>query len=340
VKKGEFVMKRISSNLLAASCCAASLICMSSTVRASEIVISNPVAAPTPTDEQPSPGANKDLNAKVDLSNKSKGTATKNTSGSIPNSSGNYLDDRLAWPSAIEAKASLGGDVADGYCIPANTKVIGAHAALDTDVQQTTTTGSKTAGQTAGTSTSQFQAVTLDTSKPILGLFGEAQPNTLPAPQNHAAVCPDVTNPQTFEEGALAYISAGDMNNVGYRAGFDYGALAVPFKLQLTGGKAYTGSASLGAYLGYQNPIGNWGINVTPMIFAGVSDISTAASTGSTTTSQTVAGLSYGGGFLFQIKDSFQAGVVLGFDHVTSAQTYQYNDKPWISLQLGYSFAN
>ena len=45
-------------------------------------------------------------------------------------------------------------------------------------------------------------------------------------------------------------------------------------------------------------------------------------------------------GLLFDVKDDFHIGLVLGFDHVSSAQKYQYNDKPWVSFEIGYSFAN
>jgi hypothetical protein len=338
-KEGDMTMTRISQVLVATTIFVAAT-SMASSANASEIVVSNPAQTSAPSNQQPAVQTNDNGNGRTVQSN-NQPSGGKSTSSSIPNSSENYLDDRLAWPSAIEAKATLDGDYSDGYCIPAKTRLIGAHAALDTDVQQTTTTGSKTAGQTAGTSTSQFQAVTLDTDKPILGFLGKTPKKAVAPPADFATACPDVKTPQkNFSKGDLAYISAGDMDNVGYRAGFDYGALVVPFKMQLSGDKAFTGSSSLGGYVGWQNPIGDLGLNVSPIIFAGASSISTSATSGATTTSQTVAGLSYGAGLLFEIKDDFQAGVVLGFDHVSSAQNYQYNNKPWISFEIGYSFAN
>ena len=327
-------MARISQALVATTILVAAT-SMASTAIASEIVVSSPAQASAPTNQQPAVQANDTGNGQMDQGKKTP-SGGKSTSSSIPNSSENYLDDRLAWPSAIEAKATLDGDYSDGYCIPAKTKLIGAHAAFDTDVQQTTTTGSKT----TGTSTSQFQAVTLDTDKPILGFLGKTPKKAVAPPADHATACPDVKTPQpNFSKGDLAYISAGDIQNAGYRAGFDYGALVVPFKMQLSGDKAFTGSSSLGGYVGWQNPIGDLGLNISPIIFAGASSISTSATSSGTTTSQTVAGLSYGTGLLFQIKDSFQAGVVFGFDHVSSAQNYQYNNKPWLSFEIGYAFA-
>jgi hypothetical protein len=262
------------------------------------------------------------------------------TNVTIPNSSNNYLDDRLSWPNAIEAKATLGGQLADGYCIPANTRLIGARSAMDTDASSTTSG-----------SPPQYQATTLAVPSPFWKavdvfsdysyLQGTGNQQYVAAPADGAAkMCPHVNNPKPLYEGTIAYVSADDMKYVGSRSGFDYGALVVPFKVQLSGGKAFTGSSSLGGYLGYQNPVGDLGMNVSPIIFAGASNISTSATTGFKTTSQTVAGLSYGAGLLFNIKDSFQAGFVVGFDHVNSAQKYQYNDKPWVSFEIGYSFAN
>jgi hypothetical protein len=331
-------MTRNSHRLLAASFVVGA-VGAASVGNASEIAISSvPQSTTTTTTTTSTPTDPKtgspSVSTKVEKQTTSGGGSS--TSGSISNSSENYLDDRLAWPSAIEATANLGGEIAAGYCIPANTRVIGAHAGLDTSVQQTPASGSSG----PGTSATQFQAVTLDTNPPYLGLFGPPQTKVAP-PSDAAVACPHVKTPQAyFSPGDLAFISADDMKNVGYRAGFDYGALVVPFKMQLSGARAFTGSTSLGGYIGYQNPIANLGVNVSPIIFAGASNISTSATTGSTTTSQTVAGLSYGTGLLFNIKDSFQAGFVLGFDHVNSTQKYQYNDKPWVSFEIGYSFAN
>jgi hypothetical protein len=124
-----------------------------------------------------------------------------------------------------------------------------------------------------------------------------------------------------------------------YRVGWDYGALVVPFKMQLSDGKPFTGSASVGGYLGYRFPLFDTGLVFSPVAFAGASNILTSATTGGKTTSQTVAGISYGFGLITDVKDGFQAGVIYGYDHVNSAQPYLYNNKPWISFEIGYSFA-
>ena len=76
---------------------------------------------------------------------------------------------------------------------------------------------------------------------------------------------------------------------------------------------------------------------ISPVGFAGASNIS-VPSASDPSQSQTVAGFSYGGGFITSIKDDVQLGVVVGFDHV-DAPNYAYKDKPWLSLEIGYSFA-
>ena len=330
-------MKRNSFLLSAATACSVGALYFSLDANASQIAISAVPQTTTTMTTTPMTGSGSSSGVTQKVEQQTTSGAGASSSASIPSSSENYLDDRLAWPNAIEAKLKLSGDYSDGYCIPANTKVIGAHAGFDTSVQQTPASGSSA----SGTSASQYQAVTLDTNRPyFFGLLGPV-PTKVGVPSDAKTVCPDVTNPQpNFSPGDLAYISSEDVKNAGYRAGFDYGALVVPFKMQLSGGKAFTGSSSVGAYVGYQNPIANLGVNISPIIFGGASNISTSSTSGATTTSQTVAGVSYGTGLLFNIKDSFQAGFVLGFDHVSSAQKYQFNDKPWVSFEIGYSFAN
>ncbi len=101
---------------------------------------------------------------------------------------------------------------------------------------------------------------------------------------------------------------------------------------------------------------------LTAAFFAGVSNVSTAKTTSTTTTpssttsrattsgstkssttmsssTQQNAGFGYGVGLLVEVKGGFQAGAVLGFDSIGSGQGFQYNNKPWIALQLGYSFS-
>jgi hypothetical protein len=79
--------------------------------------------------------------------------------------------------------------------------------------------------------------------------------------------------------------------------------------------------------------------------FAGVSNISVAKTTTDPTTmkpstsTEQLAGFGYGGALMFEVKGGFQAGAVVGWDRVGSGQGFQYNNKPWLALELGYSFS-
>lgn len=138
------------------------------------------------------------------------------------------------------------------------------------------------------------------------------------------------------------------------RYGFTYGALVVPFKFELTGQKEFKGSASLAPYMGYRLGFESSGIELAfPVVFAGISNVSAtkttttttaatattpASSTDSTSTSD-LAAFSYGAGVIGILKQTFQFGAVVGFDHVGSGQGYQYNDKPWLAVEVGYQFS-
>jgi hypothetical protein len=129
------------------------------------------------------------------------------------------------------------------------------------------------------------------------------------------------------------------------RYGFTYGGLVVPFKFELTGKKEFKGSASAAPYMGYRLGFESSGIELAPVVFAGVSNVSatkttttaataTTAASSSTSTSD-LAAFSYGAGVIGILKQTFQFGVVVGFDHAGSGQGFQYNDKPWLAVELG-----
>lgn len=293
------------------------------------------------------------------------------TTPAIANSSENFLGDRLSWdePIVLRALTTNGGvDLTTGYCLPAHVRVQGLASAFVTAAAQTTP---KDASNPTTTTPNNYLLARLNPDRLLFGLVGAqptdapltpvtlpgATPSTMgitPAAQERAfelgtacnAFAVTGSNPpklaaafNPIEEGTEFYISQGDTDNAALRTGWDFGALAVPFKIQLSKTHSFTGSATVGAYVGYRMPFGDLDLNFTPIAFAGASNISTSATTGGTTTSQTVAGLSYGFGVIGKIKDSFQFGLVIGADHVDSAQPYKYNDKPWISFGLGYSFS-
>lgn len=146
--------------------------------------------------------------------------------------------------------------------------------------------------------------------------------------------------PAQFENlatGQFAYVSADDLPDA-HRAGWEYGALAVPFKLQTSQGGTITSATSLGPYLGYRVRLTD-SIVLSPVGFVGAAPVTVSTTKNGTSSSQQLAAISYGGGFVFTIKDSFQAGIIIGADHVNPNSNYPYNDKLWVSFALGYSFA-
>lgn len=135
------------------------------------------------------------------------------------------------------------------------------------------------------------------------------------------------------------------------RYGLTYGGLVVPFKFQLTGKKEVKPGATAAPYLGYRFGLESRGIELDAVGFAGIANVEgskdkTTQSTdqqGNTNTttksdSTQLAAFSYGFGLIGVIKGGFQFGAVLGFDHVGNGQGYKYNDKPWLALEIGYSW--
>jgi hypothetical protein len=120
------------------------------------------------------------------------------------------------------------------------------------------------------------------------------------------------------------------------RYGLAYGVLAVPFKYHFTGNKAFTGSGTVGPYLGYRTTR-DW-FSLQYIGFIAASNIPVAQTVNGKQTTQNIAGLSYGGGVVATIKGSFQVGAVLGWDRVATDANYQYNGKAWLAVELGYSF--
>ncbi len=275
----------------------------------------------------------------------------------------------MSWdtPIILQAVSANGGvDLTTGYCLPAHVRIQGLASGFTTAAAQ------KAPGPSEPTSTApqNYVPAKLNTDALFFGLLGAQPKGIIEQPPQGApeAQIPGIvvsthqqqTNagasnacntlpisastaskpvPMPITEATEFFISQTDLDNAALRTGWDFGTLAVPFKIQLSKSHAFTGSGTVGGYLGYRMPFGDMALKLTPVIFGGASNISTSATTGGTTTSQTVAGLSYGFGIIGKIKDSFQIGLVVGADHVDSAQPYKYNDKPWISFGLGYSFS-
>ncbi len=135
------------------------------------------------------------------------------------------------------------------------------------------------------------------------------------------------------------------------RYGLTYGGLVVPFKFQLTGKKEVKPSASAAPYMGYRFGFESRGIELDAVGFAGLGVVEgkkkettqTTDGQGQTTTksdtdTSQLASFSYGFGLIGVIKGGFQFGAVLGFDHAGNGQGFKYNDKPWLALEIGYSW--
>lgn len=120
------------------------------------------------------------------------------------------------------------------------------------------------------------------------------------------------------------------------RTGATYGALVVPFKYQLRGQHDFTGSATLGGYVGYrfERPQ-RLGITATPIAFFGASNLSVDNGDSGP---KNVMGASYGLGLIGTLKDDFQVGAVLGWDRAGKTSGYEYNGKPWIAVSIGFAF--
>ncbi len=123
------------------------------------------------------------------------------------------------------------------------------------------------------------------------------------------------------------------------RLGLTYGTLVVPYKYHVRGNKEFTGSASMGGYLGYR--IQRTAIESQLVVFLGATTIQapTTGADGKVTTNN-LAGVSYGVGWLGTIKNDFQLGIVVGADRAGRSANYVNQGKPWIAVSLGFDFSN
>jgi hypothetical protein len=122
------------------------------------------------------------------------------------------------------------------------------------------------------------------------------------------------------------------------RFGFTYGTLLVPYKYQFKGDKSLSGGAAIGGYLGYREAFSGYSSRF--ILFGGITKIDVPTVTDDKVGVESVAGLSYGLGWLGTVKDSFQLGVVIGADRVSKSVGYVNNGKPWLAVSLGFGFSN
>lgn len=138
---------------------------------------------------------------------------------------------------------------------------------------------------------------------------------------------------QALIEPTTSYkINKSAIEDIVYRKyGWTYGLLAVPYKYQ-THDKSISFAPSYQAYFGYKRdkngtaagPIASFGFTTA--------DIPTGAGT-----SNSKQGISYGLGYLFEIKkgSGFQLIALVGQDRIDTS--YLHNGKTWTSVTFGFS---
>lgn len=110
-----------------------------------------------------------------------------------------------------------------------------------------------------------------------------------------------------------------------------HGMLVVPFKVQFYDGGVTTESATLGYYLGWPRYRTNTEISHGPIFSVGLAGIKTDDS------DKSKLGVSASVGYVAEFFKNFQAGIIVGFDHLGD-KNWKYDDKGWISVMIGYNF--
>lgn len=151
----------------------------------------------------------------------------------------------------------------------------------------------------------------------------------------------DCKNSNEIPQDLPLVISKGDLAKYPFdRYGWTYGGLVVPYKYHFSGSKNFDGNATVGPYFGYRIDKNSYlGIGFKVIGFLGASAIKVNQNVDGKETEQSLAGFSYGGGILGEIKKEFQLGLVLGVDRVSSSSNYEDNEKLWGAISLGYSFS-
>jgi len=104
------------------------------------------------------------------------------------------------------------------------------------------------------------------------------------------------------------------------------GVLAVPFKL-INNGKLSPGS-TLGGFYGYKIS------TISILASAGLASIPTSDINSKQV--ETKFGFTIAGGIVFEPEQKFQLGIIFGIDHL--GNDWQYENRGWLSLAIGYSF--
>jgi hypothetical protein len=119
------------------------------------------------------------------------------------------------------------------------------------------------------------------------------------------------------------------------RFGWTYGALVAPVKYYWKA-REFSGSASVGPYLGYRLH-DRQGSNSVLAVAAGIatSTVTTNNADGSTSGSNTT-GMTLAAAYLLEIKGTFNVGVIAGWDYFSKSQNVPTNGQIWWGLSFGY----
>lgn len=214
----------------------------------------------------------------------------------------NYLGDRIGYGTTLYVKSvRLGSNQIDSVCVPARVDLLGVGKARIPE-----------------------NGKEVDR---VLFSVGEVT-------EDDAKSCPAGT---AVNEGSVVALDPDLLSSAPpRRRGWSYGTLVVPYKFQFKGDRSLSGGATLGGYLGYR--FTSRGTTFQPIFFAGATKVDVPKLVDGKSTTEQLAGLSYGVGLLSNFKQSFQVGLVVGADRVSKGANYVNNGKPWVSLSLGYAF--
>lgn len=160
---------------------------------------------------------------------------------------------------------------------------------------------------------------------------------------------PSDNTPKSVEKGKKYDIDETQLSDgyqVLYREGLNVGSLVVPFKLRFGTGTAKASlspSSTVGGLIGYRGYISR-STTLSVGAFVGYSPV--PLNDVNSTDIKVATGISYGiattfdFGFISAAVRKFQAGVALGWDFVTGSDGDQwaFNQKPWLSIGIGYNF--
>lgn len=143
------------------------------------------------------------------------------------------------------------------------------------------------------------------------------------------------TKAVTFDQ--LYCISKADLFDNNYFREYskiDYGILAVPYKMRFAPFSIYPGG-TLGMYVGRKFNKKNFSNSI--VAFGGLASI--PLNNINSDIVDTKLGFSAGAGWIWYVAQDFQIGLITGIDLFDGVDKWTYKYQPWLSFNIGYSFA-